>query len=225
MADVFISYRIADSAAHAGRLADALKGHFGRGAVFLAADDIAQGAQWRDVLSRELKVSRAVLAVIGPVWSTVSDRDGIRRLMKDDDVVRFEIREALNLGRPVIPVLVGNARLPAPSELPADISPLLQRNRAELRDDHWPSDVADLAQGLRKVAPALRMRDVGRTLASRSRAFGVLVALVAAISAGHVLLIRFDVLDAYSLRVLPFVLILVMAGLLLAHAAAVRRTR
>ena len=60
MARVFVSYRIADSAGHAGRLADALKSVFGRNDVFLGADDIAGGAPWRQVLTNELRRSRVV---------------------------------------------------------------------------------------------------------------------------------------------------------------------
>jgi hypothetical protein len=225
MADVFVSYRIADSAAHAGRLADALKRRWGPRSVFLAADDLAQGATWRHELMARLNDCRVVLVVIGPIWSTATNADGARRLGLTDDIVRMEIREALGLGRPVVPVLVGGAALPGQAELPPDVRPLLERSRAELRNDHWDADVSDLAAALRLLVPALRVKDVGRRLGSVRGMLSIALTALAAIAAGHIALVRFDVLDAYSLRTLPYVLALVTTLILLGHSVLRRRFR
>jgi hypothetical protein len=136
----------------------------------------------------------------------------------------MEICEALRQRTPVILVLVGGATLPAESEVPADIRPLLDRNRVELRDDHWVSDVDELISGLGKLVPALRARDLGGLVASRRHTMVILIALSTAVTAGHIVLVRLDLLDAYTLRVLPGLLVLIFAVLAMAHVA-IRRSR
>jgi hypothetical protein len=225
MAHVFVSYRIADSAAHAGRLADALRTYFGSNSVFLSADDMVPGATWRNELVNQLRGCRVVLAVVGPTWSRVAGADGTPRLLNQDDIVRMEIREALALGRPVMPVLVGGAQLPSASELPADISPLLSRSIAEVRDNHWESDVEGIARAIGGLDPILRIRIWSRQLASTRRTAVVLAGLLILISAAQMVMIRLDLLDAYSLRILPYLLILVSAVVLVAHVVASRRAR
>jgi hypothetical protein len=222
MAGVFVSYRVADTGAHAGRLADALKARLASREVFLSADDLEKGTQWREEILKEIEASRVVLAVIGPQWSTVRDRDGIRRLDRDDDVVRLEIREALARGTPVVPVLVGGAMLPSASDLPEDMTRLLERNAVELRDSHWASDVAVLVDGLQRLA-TLRVRNTRGLFRSSRRLIGVALALLILVTAAHWLLVRLDVLPAESLRLLPALLTAVFAGLFLAHLAALRR--
>jgi hypothetical protein len=204
-------------------LADSLKARFDPRDVFLSADDLQHGIQWREEILKQLEASRVVLAVIGPLWITVRDRDGVRRLDHDDDVVRLEIRESLARGTPVIPVLVGGATLPAPRDLPDDVARLLERNAMELRDGHWASDVTDLVDDLRRLAPALKIRDPRGLLRSWRRSLAVLLASVVFLTATHWLLVRLDVLRAESLRLLPAMLTGVFAVLLLAHLVARRR--
>jgi hypothetical protein len=225
MAHVFLSYRIADSAAHAGRLADALRAYFGRNSVFLSADNMAQGAAWRNELVNQLRDCSVVLAIVGPTWTKVPGADGTPRLLNQDDIVRMEIREALALGRPVVPVMVGGAQLPALSDLPADISSLLSRSVAEVRDNHWESDVEHLAKGIGGVVLALRIRNWSRVLASTRRAFAILGGLLILVFAAQMVLVRLDVLDAYSLRILPYLLALVTAVVLMVHFASARSLR
>lgn len=225
MAGVFISYRVVDSGAHAGRLADSLKAWLDPRDVFLSADDLAQGARWREEILRQLDGTRVVLAVIGPRWSTVRARDGIRRLDRDDDVVRLEIRESLDRGTPVVPVLVGGATLPGPRDLPAEVGGLLDRSAIELRDSHWASDVRTLVDALRYVAPGLKIRHTGGLLTSWRRTVAVLLATLILVPATHWLLVRLDLLAADSLRLLPALLAALFALLLLAHVAAGWRNR
>jgi TIR domain len=223
MAAVFVSYRVADSAAHAGRLADSLKARLDPPDVFLSADDLARGLEWRAELQKQLDRSGVVLAVIGPSWSTVRDGDGARRLERDDDVVRLEIRESLSRGTPVVPVLVGGATLPAARDLPPDIGKLLERNAIELRDEHWVADVKALTDALRGLSPALRVRSPGGFLPSLWRTTVVFLVSSLLIVAMHWLLVRLDVLQAASLRLLPGLLAAIYAVLLLLYFVALRR--
>jgi hypothetical protein len=141
---VFISYRRADSAGHAGRLKDDLTRLLGD-RVFMDVADIAPGAEFESVLRGELASCGAVLAVIGPHWRAAFDAP-----RAGQDFVRLELALALaHEGVKVVPVLVQGASLPAAEELPADLRPLAGRQAAVVRDDRWQDDVAFLARELR----------------------------------------------------------------------------
>ena len=58
-----------------------------------------------------------VLALIGKHWLNSVDENGVRRLDKPNDWVRFELEEALGRQHiPVIPLLVQGARLPSEND-------------------------------------------------------------------------------------------------------------
>ena len=148
MPGVFISYRREDSAAYAGRLFDILSGEFGPQNTFMDVDDIKGGDNFTTVIDRSLDASDALLAVIGPRWVTVTEPNGERRLDNPSDFVRVEIGKALERGIRVIPVLVGGASLPRPSDLPDNLKALCDRQAVELRDTRFHEDAKDLVQVL-----------------------------------------------------------------------------
>jgi hypothetical protein len=53
----------------------------------------------------------------------------------------------------VIPVLVGGAKMPLPSDLPSDIRDLTHRNAAELSDLRWSDDIDRLLVAAASSAP------------------------------------------------------------------------
>lgn len=143
---IFISYRRADSAGHAGRLEADLT-RLLRAPVFMDVADIAPGEDFTHVLDRELRSCAAVLAIIGAHWrdSFAASRDG-------PDYVSIELRQALSSKDvTVIPVLVQGATLPSSTELPADIADLANRQAVGLRDDRWDDDVLNLVRNLRSL--------------------------------------------------------------------------
>ena len=153
MPSVFISYRRDDSAGFAGRLADALEQRLGAGAVFRDVDDIQPGADFEAVIARGLDQVRAVLVVIGPGWLDAAV-DGQRRLDRPDDFVRREVEQALASGKPVVPVLVGGATMPAANALPIALRGLANRQALVLGDASWSADLARLEAVLAQwVAP------------------------------------------------------------------------
>jgi hypothetical protein len=78
--------------------------------------------------------------------------------------VRLELDRALRRGIPVVPVLVGGARLPATDELPPELTELVRRQSVTLRDETWRADVRGLVQSLRGE-PAVPPRQRGRLIA------------------------------------------------------------
>lgn len=165
---VFVSYRRADSAGHAGRLEADLTRLLGD-RVFRDVSDIAPGAEFPAVLRTELESCGAVLAVIGPQWRRAFDERPA-----GEDYVRLELRQALaHEDVVVIPVVVQGAALPARDDLPVELRPLADRQAVTLRDDRWDDDVAHLAKrlgtvlGLRRV-PAWPLAAAAAALAAVS---------------------------------------------------------
>ena len=171
MPGVFISYRREDSAAYAGRLFDILSAAFGADNTFMDVDDIKGGDDFTTVIERKLGVSDAMVAVIGPHWVSVTGPDGKRRLENPNDFVRIEVAKALERGIRVIPVLVGGATLPQPSDLPDNLKTLCDRQAVDIRDTRFHEDARDLVDvlhgtlrggsllpkegGLKRLIPAL----------------------------------------------------------------------
>lgn len=143
----FLSYRRDDSAGFAGRLADDLEARFGVGSVFRDVDDITPGADFVDALDHQLRIVDVVLVMIGPRWLDMA------RLNDAGDFVRREIDSALASGKPVLPLLVGGAQMPAQAALPANLQPLTRRQAVSLSDADWKRDVDELAGTLARMAP------------------------------------------------------------------------
>jgi TIR domain len=155
---IFLSYRRDDASAWAGRLRDTLSRRYGEGSVFQDVVTVRPGQQFIDAVNAALGRSDAVLAVIGPRWSTAVGADGAPRLGHGDDYVRAELVAALASGTRVIPVLVGGAKMPDPAELPDDLRPLTTYQAVTLRDESWQRDVDGLIGGLGGKHPAVRRR-------------------------------------------------------------------
>ena len=153
MSALFLSYRRDDSAGFAGRLADALEAAFGAGSVFRDVDDIRPGEDFIHAIDSHLRSVGAVLVMIGPHWLAVG-ADGRRRLDAVDDFVHLEIQAALASGKPLIPLLVGGARMPAEADLPPTLAGLARRQAVVLSDSNWRGDVERLVANLRSLLPA-----------------------------------------------------------------------
>ena len=143
MSGIFISYRRQDSAAYAGRLYDVLLNRYGRN-VFLDLETLAPGTDWAAQRFEAIKSCDAVLVIIGDEWLSATDANGERRLHARDDFVRSEIATALRLGKPLVPVLVGGASMPPPSELPPNVVDLSKYQACVLRQETWSRDVEQL---------------------------------------------------------------------------------
>lgn len=141
---IFLSYRRADAAGHAGRLYDALVQRFGEGPVFMDTDAIAPGVDFDEVIRREIARASVVLVVIGRGWLEAADAGGARRLEDPADLVRVEVELALAAPGRVIPVLVQGAVMPAAADLPEPVAALARINAIELTDARWAYDTSRL---------------------------------------------------------------------------------
>ena len=151
MAGIFISYRRDDSDFASGRLADDLSQIFGHNLIFRDVDRLIPGVDYEQALDDALDSCVALIAVIGPRWSTITNAQGCRRLEDPNDWVCAEIRRALARGIRVIPALISGTIMPREAELPLDLKSLHKRQAFELSDRHWKQELELLAQALEKI--------------------------------------------------------------------------
>lgn len=156
---VFVSYRRADSAGWTGRLVADLRRRFPATQVFMDLNAIGSGQDFVAAIESALASCRVVLVVIGPQWLAANAADAKPRLFAPDDLVHLEVSRALSAPEVhVIPVLVGNARLPGTEELPTALAPLARRQFFELSDTRWDYDVNRLARTLSGYGAVARNR-------------------------------------------------------------------
>ena len=130
---VFISYRRQETAWPARQLYDVLVAELGADRVFKDVDDIEPGDDFVERLQSAVGSCEVLLALIGPQWLTVTDAKGTRRLDDPGDFVRIEVETALKRDDVrVIPILVDNARMPTPEELPKGLAALSRRQAVKI---------------------------------------------------------------------------------------------
>ncbi len=145
MGKIFLSYRRRNSQADAGRINDRLIKEFGPASVFLDVNGIPLGTNFINFLNQEVAACAALLAIIGEGWLEIRDENtGGRRIDDPNDYVRIEISEALARRIPIIPILLDNAEMPRPEQLPPDIRPLSSRNALRLHHELFHRDLDPL---------------------------------------------------------------------------------
>ncbi len=130
MPKITLSYRRGDAAADAGRIFDRLSAHYGPSSVFMDIDTIPYGADFRKHIDSALRDTDVVLVIIGPKW--IGRRGANVRIQDETDPVRIEVEGAMRLEKVIVPVLVANASMPKPSDLPPSIESLSFLNAAEI---------------------------------------------------------------------------------------------
>jgi hypothetical protein len=147
---IFISYRRGDDPGNAGRLFDQLRMAFKPGQVFMDVDSIAPGLDFARVLEDQVANCDVMLAIIGKHWIDSHDSTGARRLDDPNDFVRIEIEAGLKQGKRVIPVLMGEAQMPHPDELPDAIKQLAWRHAVRLTHERFSTDAQGFIKALQR---------------------------------------------------------------------------
>ena len=162
---LFISYRRRTDSASARLLKDELTRAFGEGAAFRDVDDIEAGETFPETIREALEDCDVFLLLVSPGWV-----ESVPSLRDPDDFVRREVAAALARRVPLIPVLLGDARMPKADELPEEIRDLAFRQAIELSDDRWDYDVARLFKFVRaRAAPPEPATFFGRAAAASRR--------------------------------------------------------
>jgi len=151
MSRVFISYRRSETRWAVSRVHDRLVEAFGRDHVFLDVADIEPGEDFADKIRRIIDRCDVLLAIIGPAWLTLTDRNGARRLDDPHDLVRIEIGAALQRNIRVIPLLLDEAVMPAEQDLPAELAGLARRNAHAISFHRFHEDLDGFIRVLDRV--------------------------------------------------------------------------
>ena len=106
--------------------------------VFRSSRAIRAGEPYPDRLAEGLRRAAVTIVLIGPDWLTATSRTSgtAPSLAHPDDWARREIRESLDAGIPVMPVLLTDAHGPRAADLPADIAALAGQQYVYLRNRH-----------------------------------------------------------------------------------------
>ena len=146
---IFISYRRSDSQDVTGRIHDRLSSHFDNELIFRDVDSIPYGDDFQETLTQSVGRCQVLVAVMGATWLEVLQE---RMQRTGTDWVRTEIAMALKRDIPVIPLLVGEARMPGADDLPDDLKTLAKRNAAKARPDpDFKHDMARLIERLQEI--------------------------------------------------------------------------
>ena len=161
---IFISYRRQETAWPARQLYEVLVEHFPAEQVFKDVDNIEPGDEFVERITAAVESCDVLLALIGPQWLTITNRNGQRRLDDPGDYVRVEIETALTRKIRVIPILVDEARIPSADELPATLAPLVYRNAVEINPITF--DTKRLIATVQKTLTELKVSDTTTVSAS-----------------------------------------------------------
>jgi hypothetical protein len=148
---IFINYRRGDDPGSAQALFARLEQAFPPEQLFMDVDNIEPGLDFVKVLKDQVAQCDVLIAVIGRGWIDTRDEVGARRLDNPADFVRIEIESALAQDKRVIPVLVGEARMPRTDELPEGMKPLATRNAVRLTHERFRADAQGLIKALERA--------------------------------------------------------------------------
>jgi TIR domain len=149
---VFINYRRIPDLATAGRLFDSLNRLLPDTHIFMDVDSLPAGKDFVAELGSQIDQCSLVLVVISPLWAEACDDQGSRLLARPEDFVRYEIESALRLGKQIVPVLIGDAKMPLAVELPPSIAQIAKLNAVSIRHENFQRDCQLFAE---KIKPFL----------------------------------------------------------------------
>jgi hypothetical protein len=147
---IFINYRRGDEPGFTQALFARLEQAFSGDPIFMDVDNIPPGVNFVQMLDTQVAQCDALLAIIGKGWLNTADEDGKRRLDDPNDFVRVEIESALKQNKLVIPILVNDARMPRPDDLPESLRPLTRRNAVRLAHERFRADALALIKSLQR---------------------------------------------------------------------------
>lgn len=144
---IFISYRREDTAPYAGWLQDRLAQHYGASKIFMDVAYLQPGADFPRIIAQAISSCDVLVALIGPAW-VGPESNGETRIQESNDWVRLEIESALDQGIRVIPLLVQNALLPNPEQLPPSLERIRAKNCFNLSYSTFGEDVRKLTRAI-----------------------------------------------------------------------------
>lgn len=167
MSGIFLSYRQNRRTGDGGSerrvhaqlveaIADRLGRHFGSGSVFLDTT-LRLASRYPDELRDRLERSGVLVMVVHREWlADLAERAAPadkHRDDKDKDWVHFELATAIELGIPVLPLLIDGATQPTARELPGDIAEFAHQQAHRIQFGQWEHDVRRLIDAVERHVP------------------------------------------------------------------------
>lgn len=148
---VFISYRWRDSLHAVDRVYENLSRLFVKKQIFRDFEALAKGEDFLDAIDQAINECEIVLVFIGYHWlGDLDEESGYYSIHSMDDYPRAEIESAIKAGKKIIPVLVDQAEMPLPNQLPESLKELPGLNALRLRGgDEFQTDMRKLIDRLR----------------------------------------------------------------------------
>jgi hypothetical protein len=148
--EIFISYRHQDSSGYALGLRREFTQALSSVRVFLDSESLEPGVRWRDEIRRRLSLCEVMLVLIGDEWLVM--RDGKKKLEQENDSVRFELEHVLGRDEiTIIPILLEEATMPPPRELPPSVRGLCEHHAHAIHDRTYDYDVNRLIERLSAI--------------------------------------------------------------------------
>lgn len=190
---IFISYRREDSAAAAGRVYDRLSRLLPKQNLFFDVDAVRGGEDFVQRIEAEIGESDAVIVFIGEKWLAPGRRSKKPRLWDASDFVRAELKAALARPMLVLPVLIGDAQMPKPEQLPEDVRGLASKNALRLRHESFDDDTENIVAAVLGGADKIRAWEEKGSL-PRKMLYGIGGALLAGVAMLALALLHFWIL-------------------------------
>lgn len=174
LARIFVSYRRADFGGHANLIVDRIRehlaAHYGSRGIFVDTHSIPAGADFEAEITASISTASAVIAVIGPNWCD----EILKRRGRTDHVV-VELKSALSLGVPIVPLLAEGVLMPPPEILAGAISQFSRLNGQSIGSgEAFAVTMQTLIRRVDSLAESVEFRALGfRASISDDIRFGV----------------------------------------------------
>ena len=152
---IFISYRRADSEEMANNIQAKLKVDYPSSKVFLDKSSMVAGEAFTEQIHNEIDNADIFLILISPRWSSIQ---GKARIKETADILRRELLRAVRKEKPIVPVLINNAKMPTKQSLPKVLQFLTQLHAITVRDASFNADIGLLESNLTSVLTEVAIR-------------------------------------------------------------------
>ena len=149
---LYLSYRREEDADLTRAIAEQFIAEFGAHSIARHSDAAPLGTDVRAFVRQQVRKATALLLLIGPAWLSSGDDQAVPRLFDENDEVYVAIDAALRYHKPIIPVLVHHAVLPAAAALPEALRDIVYYQGTQLRPDpDLHDDVAGLITEIQRL--------------------------------------------------------------------------
>ena len=189
---LFVSYRRSDVPDVAKEIADACIARLGVDKVFFDRSALQPGDHWSSELIVAAQMCDVMLVIIGPNWLGETPKQLKNKLLKrnrlwdENDYVQREIKAAYLDSESeysiIIPVLVGDARLPQKKELPMFVDNMLESQVFHLSMHNRAEDIETLVNYIEKKIPEIESENRQYT---KDKSFFAIIAILFVVLLGY----------------------------------------